>query len=285
MLRRDGKRGFMLRLIESSVAAIEQQLVLVAPLQVSGFDSFKNVTNDTTRNRQLIREMQRLRGSIYLDEGNVKRHELTSDGRHQTAEDDKSWHLLMTDEKGRVRSCALYLEHEDPSSVQDLRLKNCPLVKRAESRHKVKFAIESAMTEARGAGLRFAELGGWAISKDRRGSPEGLMMALATYGLSRMLGGAIGITTANVAHSCSSILRRLGGSYLEFEGSAIPSYFDPKYNTEIDLLRFDSRYPSPKYAELIEMVMGKLANVAVIGGSLDAIYGTADDFVRPVCAA
>jgi hypothetical protein len=278
----------MLRLIESSVAAIEQQLVLVAPLQVSGFDTFKNVTNDTTRNRQLIREMQRLRGSIYLDEGNVKRHELTTDGRHQTAEDDKSWHLLMTDEKGRVRSCALYLEHEDPASVQDLRLKNCPLVKRAESRQKVKFAVESAMTEARRAGLKFAELGGWAISKDRRGTPEGLMMALATYGLSRMLGGAIGITTANVAHSCSSILRRLGGSYLEFEGAPIPSYFDPKYNTEIDLLRFDSRYPSPKYAELIDMVMAKLARVSVVGGSLDALFdrvGATQDFARTVYAA
>lgn len=278
----------MLRLIESSVAAIEQQLVLVAPLQVSGFDSFENVTNDTTRNRQLIRELQRLRGSIYLDEGNVKRHELTTDGRHQTAEDDKSWHLLMTDEKGRVRSCALYLEHEDPASVQDLRLKNCPLVKRAESRQKVTFAVESAMSEARRAGLKFAELGGWAISKDRRGSPEGLMMALATYGLSRMLGGAIGITTANVAHSCSSILRRLGGAYLEFEGAPIPSYFDPKYNTEIDLLRFDSRYPSPKYAELIEMVMAKLTRVSVIGGSLDAIFDRVDathEFAGTVCAA
>jgi len=278
----------MLRLIESSIAAIEQQLVLVAPLQVSNFDAFGNVTNDTTRNRQLVKELQRLRGSIYLSEGNVKRHELTTDGRHQTAEDDKSWHLLMTDEQGRVRSCALYLEHDKPSSVQDLRLKNCPLVKRAESRDKVKFAVESAMSEAQHAGLRFAELGGWAISKERRGSPEGLMMALATYGLSRMLGGAIGITTANVAHSCSSILRRLGGSYLEFEGKPIPSYFDPKYNTEIDLLRFDSRRPSPKYAELINVVMSKLTNVAVIGGSVETMFDrftAADDLARPVCAA
>jgi hypothetical protein len=278
----------MLRLIESSIAAIEQQLVLVAPLQVSSFDAFTNVTNDTTRNRQLIREMQRLRGSIYLDEGNVRRYELTADGRHQTAEDDQSWHLLMTDEAGRVRSCALYLEHENPASVQELRLKNCPLVKRAESRHKVTFAVESAMAEARGAGLRFAELGGWAISKERRGSPEGLMMALATYGLSRMLGGAIGITTANVAHSCSSILRRLGGSYLEFEGTAIPSYFDPKYNTEIDLLRFDSRCPSRKYAELIEVVMRKLAHVSVVGSSVETMFDrfhAAEDFVQPVCAA
>jgi hypothetical protein len=278
----------MLKLIESSVASIQQRLVLVAPLHESRFDAFGNVTNDSTRSRELVEEMQRLRGSIYLDEGNVKRHQLTPDGRHRTPEDDVSWHLLMTDQAGRVRSCALYFEHENALSIQDLRLRHCPLVKRAESRDKVKFAVEAEMARARAAGLRFAEVGGWAIGKERRGSPEGLMIALATYGLSRMLGGSIGITTANVAHSCSSILRRLGGAYLEFEGTPIPSYFDPKYNTEIDLLRFDSRHPSAKYAELLEDVIDELANASVVGASLAAKVNGADaaaDLALPRCAA
>jgi hypothetical protein len=278
----------MLRLIEGSVAAIEQRLVLVAPLHVTRFDAFRNVTADTAHNRRLVEEMQRLRGSIYLDEGNIRAHELTSDGRHRTPEDDLSWHLLMTDEAGQVRSCALYLEHERASTIEDLRLKNCPLVKRAESRDKVRFAVEAEIARATAEGLRFAEVGGWAISKERRGSPEGLMIALATYGLSRMLGGAIGITTANVAHSCSSILRRFGGAYLEFEGTPIPSYFDPKYNTEIDLLRFDSRHPSPKYAGLIDGVMNILATVSVVGGthagSVNSVHA-GGSLARPLCAA
>jgi hypothetical protein len=278
----------MLRLIESSVAAIEQRLVLVAPLHVTRFDAFNNVTADTAQNRRLVEEMQRLRGSIYLDEGNIKHHELTSDGRHRTPEDDMSWHLLMTDPAGQVRSCVLYFEHEAASSIEDLRLKNCPLVKRADSRDKVKFAVEAEMARATTEGLRFAELGGWAISKERRGSPEGLMMVLATYALSRMLGGCIGITTANVAHSCSSILRRFGGDYLEFEGKPIPSYFDPKYNTEIDLLRFDSRHPSPRYAGLIDGVMRTLANVSLVGGSHAVSVNTihaGGALARPLCAA
>lgn len=259
----------MLRLIESSLATIEQHLVLVAPPRATFPSSLHNVTRDTSQNRQLIQEMQTLRGSIYLEEGNVKHQDLT-DGRHQTAEDDESWHLLMTDAGRRVRSCVLYLEHENATSIQHSRLRHCPLVERAESRIRVTSAVESEMARARDSGLRFAEVGGWAITKERRGTPEGLMMALATYGLSRMLGGALVITTANVAHSCSSILRRLGGSYLECDGTPIPSYFDPRYNTEIDLLRFDSRSPSRKYAELIETVMDKLANVRIVGSSLDA---------------
>jgi hypothetical protein len=265
----------VLRLIESSVASIEQRLVLIAPPQASCFDRFKNVINDTGRNRRRIHEMQTLRGSIYLEEENVRRSDLTTDGRHQTVEDDKSWHLLMTDERGRVRSCALYLLHEKARSIQDLRLRHCPLLKRTESRTRVTIAVESEIARAQSASLRFAEVGGWAISRDRRGTPEGLMMALATYGLSRMLGGCIGITTANVAHSCSSILRRLGGAYLQCDGAPIPSYFDPRYNTAIDLLRFDSRAPNPKYAALVDIIIEKLANVLVVGHGTEMIRRSA----------
>jgi len=272
----------MLRLIESSIASIVQDLVLVAPPEAKLGDGLNNVTVDSFQRQQLIREMQRRRGRTYLDEGYLTPQQLTADGRHETAEDEKGWHLLMTDGHGRVRSCALYILYENTASLADLRLRQCPLVQNPDWKTRVKGAVESEIARARHAGLRFAELGGWAIAKERRGTPEGLMMALGTYGLARILGGALGITTANVAHSCSSILRRLGGSYLEFDGSTIPSYFDPRYNTTIDLLRFDSRNPSTKYANLIDIVKEQLASVTVIANRLDVALGRYDDAVRAV---
>ena len=93
------------------------------------------------------------------------------------------------------------------------------------------------------------------------------MLALAGYGLSRLLGGAIGITAANVTHASSSILRRLGGSYLEVEGTTIPAYYDPQYNTMIELLRFDSRRPSVKFNGLIDVAKSSLAKVPVVATS------------------
>jgi hypothetical protein len=270
----------MLKLLERNIASIEQRLVLLAPPQASLPDAFNDVTEDSVRHKQLVRQMQSLRGSIYLHEGNVKQYQLSADGRHQTPEDEKSWHLLMTDGSHKVSSCAWYLVHENTTTVRDLRVRNCPLAKHPEWQNKLTGAVESEISIARRDGLRYAELGGWAILKERRGTPEGLMMALATYGLSRILGGALGITTANVAHSCSSILRRLGGSHLEFEGTPIPVYFDPKYNTEIELLRFDSRRPSPKYASLIDIVMEKLSRVMVIASPLDDI-----EMAEPLCVS
>jgi len=257
----------MLKLLERNIASVEERLVLVAPPQTRIPSLFKRVTVDSVRHARLVGEMQAMRGGVYLQGGYLTPEQLSAGGRHQTPEDEKSWHLLITDAKGRVSSCGWYLNHENTASVEDLRVRNCPLARVPEWREKLYTAVESEIARARHAGLYYAELGGWAVSKEHRCSSEGLMLALAGYGLSRLLGGAIGITAANVTHASSSILRRLGGSYLEVEGTTIPAYYDPSYNTMIELLRFDSRRPSPKFNALIELAKSSLARVPVVARS------------------
>jgi hypothetical protein len=254
----------MLKLLERNAASVEQRLVLVAPPQAMIPGLFKNVEVDSVRHARLVGQMQEVRGGIYLDGGYLKPQQLSSEGLHQTPEDEKSWHLLMTDEHGHVSSCAWYLEHANTTSIGNLRVRSCPLARVAEWKDRLYSAVESEIAQARGAGLRYAEVGGWAVSKERRCSSEGLVLALAAYGLCRALGGAIGITTANVTHASSSILRRLGGSYLEAAGVTLPAYFDPRYNTMIELLRFDSRRPSLKYGFLVDLLQSRLAAVPVV---------------------
>jgi len=257
----------MLKLLERNIAVIDRRLVLLAPPQAILPSSLARVTYDSERHRQLVREMQAVRGAIYLQGGFLTQQQLSAEGLHQTAEDERSWHLLMTDGEGHVSSCAWYMEHENGASVQDLRVRNCPLAHMDEWREKLYSAVQSELQRARQAGLRYAEVGGWAVSRARRCTSEGLMLALAAYGLCKVLGGALGITTANVTHASSSILRRLGGSYLSLNGTAMPAYFDPKYNTMIELLRFDSRQPSAKYGSLIEMLSNKLTTVPIVAAS------------------
>jgi len=260
----------MLKLLERNMAAVEQRLVLVAPPQATIPKLFTRVTVDSVRHERLVSEMQALRGGVYLDGGYLTPEQLAAGGRHKTPEDEKSWHLLITDARGHVSSCGWYLNHENTASVDDLRVRNCPLARVAEWREKLYAAVESEIVRARRAGLYYAELGGWAVSKERRCTSEGLMLALAGYGLSRLLGGAIGITAANVTHASSSILRRLGGSYLEVQGTTIPAYYDPQYNTMIELLRFDSRHPSAKFNGLIDLAKSSLARVPVVARSQES---------------
>ena len=260
----------MLRLLERNIATVDERLVLLAPPQAVVPPHFRNVTYDYVAHRELVREMQRLRGSVYLEEGNLRNDQLTVDGLHATPEDARSWHLLMRDRGGRVSACAWYMEHDNSATINSLRVRNCPLARVGDWSDRLKEAVEAELDKARRDQLRYAEVGGWAVSKERRCTSEGLVLALAAYGLCRALGGALGITTANVKHSSSSILRRLGGAYLEAEGTAIPAYFDDRYNADIEILRFDSRRPAGKYAGLIDVLRHKLSNVTVYAGSAPA---------------
>jgi hypothetical protein len=125
-------------------------------------------------------------------------------------------------------------------------------------------AIESELGRARQEQLQYVELGGWAVSEETRGTAGPLALALAVYGFSRRAGGALGITTATFRHCSATILKRLGGARFEVDGVTLPPYFDPRYQCMMEMIRFDSRKPNPKYLHLIDTVRDTLANITVV---------------------
>jgi hypothetical protein len=274
--KRDGS-SFGSLLLHRSIANVENRLLLLAPPHGSLPDTLEHVEVDEDRHAELLGDVQRLRGRIYLQDGAIEPHHLTADGRHQTAEDEKSWHLLMLDKVGRVAACVWYLAHAADVPLAGLRVRHCPLAQHPIWRDALWGAVESELAEARREGLGFAEVGGWAVTESSRCTSEGLVLALAGYSFGRLMGGTLGITTATVRHCSSTILRRLGGTDLGLGDRAIPPYYDPQYDCEMELLRFDSRHPSPKYSLLIEMLKEKLSDVLVVAGrdqrGLDREYG------------
>jgi hypothetical protein len=272
----------MLKLLERNIASIENRLVLLAPPHSEVPEHFRNVSYDMQRHQEMVMQIQQLRGSVYLQDGAVRRDQLSPDGLHRTPEDDHSWHLLMLNRHMDVSSCVWYLQHDEQADFESLRVRNCPLTRTLSWHERVGEAVRLDLQRARAERLRYAEVGGWAVARESRCTSEGLLLALAAYSLGRALGGALGLTTATVRHSSSTILRRIGGSHLEVEGVKVPPYYDPKYRCEMELLRFDSRRPNAKYASLIELLKDKLANVAVIAANVplnvgaEAIFGQMD---------
>lgn len=268
----------MLKLLERSSASVQERLVLLAPSQASVPPFLRNVEVDSQLHHTRVREMQALRGGIYLSDGAVERAQLSADGLHQTPEDDRSWHLLMRDKHERVSACAWFLQHGPTVQANDLRVRNSPLAREAGWRGPLWAAVESEIERARRDRIGYVEVGGWAVAEGNRCSSDGLVLALAGFSLGRVCGGVLGLTTATVRHCSSTILRRLGGESLEFDGVTIPPYFDPKYRCDMELLRFDSRRPNPKYSGLIELVQEQLADVLVIAprGVAQESYAVAD---------
>ena len=256
--------SMLTRLVDRRIASLEQRLVLLAPESANIPSSFANVDVNPGRHVQLLSDVQRLRGSVYLRDGAITADDLTSDGLHRTPEDNTSWHLLMTDPAGRVDACVWYRDHDRDVTFEQLRVRRSPLAQQPAWRETVRRAVDAELAEAHKGKLGYAELGGWAVASESQSLCSGLLLAIASFSLGRAFGGSLGLTTATVRHCSSTILRRLGGTDLVAGTVQLPSYFDDRYKCEMELLRFDSRFPNPKYVGIIEALRRKLSDVTVI---------------------
>jgi hypothetical protein len=254
----------LLNLLDRTIASLEQRLVLLAPPDLAVPDQFRSCVFDLERHTDLIHAAQRFRGAIYVEDGAITSEQLSPDGRHLTPDDNQSWHLLLLNPNGGIDACAWYREYDPLVDFDRLRVRHSALARTAEWRETLWRAVESHIAAARSEGLRYSELGGWAVAPERRSSMETLLLALATYGLSRIGGGALGITTATIRHRSSSILCRLGGQPLEIDGTVLPPYYDSQYDCMMEILRFDSRAPNARYTGLVEQLHGKLLETPVI---------------------
>jgi len=275
----------MLNLLDRTIASASERILFVAPSADSVCDVFRNVEIDESRHRQLVRDVQRMRGSIYVGDGAIQPHQLTSDGRHQTPEDETSWHMVLLNKERKVTASALYLEHDNTVSFEQLRARQCPLNQDPQWRPTLVESIESELRRARRERLKFVELGGWAVSDESRGTSSALAFALAVYAFSRRAGGALGMTTATFRHCSAMILKRLGGARFEADGVTLPPYYDPRYRCMMEMLRFDSRKPNPKYVYLIDRMRDTLAGMTIIARRTATEAETPDAIFSPASAA
>lgn len=246
----------------SWITAASRELVLLAPADSA--PAFGRPCHDEAEYDHLLHDMQRLRGSVYLADGAIRHSDLSVDGRHVSAMDEKAWHVLTLDGGGRVRGCSRYLAHDRDARFSDLVIRNSALARDPYWGKCLRLSVESDMALARQRGIDYVEVGGWALDTAARSTTEALRIALATYALSRRLGGCIGISTATVRHCSATILQKIGGTVLQFAGSALPLYFDPAYRCEMAMLRFESEAPNPRYDSWIEGLRAQLRNISVV---------------------
>jgi hypothetical protein len=237
--------------------------VLLSPSSAAVPHCFGRVHADAGRRDNLLLEMQRLRGSVYLEDGAIEADQLT-DGRHRADMDEVSWHLLVVDKDDQVRGCVRFHAYPEVPRFLQLNVSRSPLAHSEEWGDKLKGAVESELALSRRLDLRCVEIGGWALDEGIRGTSEALRMALAMYSLSQALGGSVGISTATRRHCSASILRRIGGRSLEYGGAELPAYEDPQFKCSMEVLRFYSWAPNPRYDVWIEAIGQELRTIPVL---------------------
>jgi hypothetical protein len=245
-------------------------MVLLAPSLDAVPGVFARGRVDPHEHARLLARAQRLRGDIYLEDDAISASALTRDGRHVQTSDPSSWHLLMLD-GSEVHGCMRYRDCGYRSGFHTLGVSASPLAACHVWGARLRRGVEQLIRQASARELMWVEAGGWALSPLLRCTTRGLGIVFATWGLGRLTGGCLGITTATRRHSSASILRRIGGMPLAWEGSTFPRYFDPMYGCEMEILSFDSSIADRKYAKRIEQWTDYLAGVPVVCATGEAL--------------
>ena len=242
-----------------------RSFLLLAPSRRAVPSGYEMVDTDPRRHQRLMAEMQRLRGRIYLEDGAIAPDQL-SGSRHQLEVDEGSWHLLIVDQHERVCGCARYREYPNTASYNRLTVARSALARCRDHGHRLKKSVNAELELARRLDLPYVELGGWALDISIRGTSDALRMAMSTYALSQSLGGGVGVSTVTQRHSSSSILRRLGGRVFEWDGAELPPYYDPEYRCGMEVLKFYSWSPNPRYEDWVVGMKSALRRTPVVCG-------------------
>ena len=237
---------------------------LLAPSASKLTQKFSNAVMEHGTHTQWLNSMQVLRGRIYLSDGAIDRSDLDCQGRHSMSGDRQAWHLLLVDADQELIGCVRYLLYEPSAEYHNLKALDSAIARHSHWGPKVRRALNADLTGAFENSLYYAEVGGWALAEKWRNTKAALEMLLGSFALGSLWGGCLGCCTATVRHSSASILRRFGGVSFKADGESIPSYEDPAYGCEMELLRFDYRNPAPRFAPMIKPLIATLARSPVI---------------------
>jgi hypothetical protein len=252
-----------MRLVPNADSA-PKRLTVLAPVEGEVPDCFLNVQENPERHEALLADIQILRGARYLRDGAITPLQLSSDGRHKLAVDEKSWHLLALNRDGTVCGGARCWKTSNRVAFSELGAGASSLAQSDVWGMKLRGAVEADLELARQKDVAYIEFGGWAVAEEFCCTTEALRIALGAYSLSRSLGGCVGISAATRRHHSSSILRRIGGRPLTVDGVELPPYYDPQYGCEMEMLRFESSLPNPRYESWIEEIRAHLLTAPVV---------------------
>lgn len=243
---------------------LTRRLFLLAPPGEPPFH-FREIAADAALHADALARIQQFRGEVYVEEGNLTSEDLAPNGRHVQDADAKSWHLFsMNVGNNEVEACGRVLPHPHNVDYEDLGVAHSSLAESEEWGPVLREAVEGEIRTARRRGVQFVEFGGWAVSRRLRCTTEAVRMCVAWYAFCETIGGTIGLGTANTSHHSAAILRRMGGRPLAKAGQPIPRFYEPRYRAELEILRFDSAEPNPRYAAQIEQCIHALSTVTMI---------------------
>ena len=253
-----------MRFLDSAIQSNRCHLTLLAPFGHRVSSPNWRICQDDSKYTSLLHGLQRVRAEVYLEDRAITETQLTADGRLWHPADCDSWQFVLLDDEGRILGCGRYHHHPPGAGLEDLSLRSSALARNERWGPLLRSAIEAEAIRARQRGAVLAEIGGWAITGQKRYTFETLRIPLAVFALAQLLGGSTTLTTATMRHHSAQVLRGVGGNPLTVGGTQLPPYYDPQYGCEMEVLRFYSDRPAPAYVRSVNRMREHLLSLTVI---------------------
>ena len=177
-------------------SATNRRFILLAPAGVTPRGAFRQVEGNPARRQDLLHDMQRLRGRIYLSDGAITREELTATdamSRRLTRIPGTCWWWATTVESWVAPdTCSTTAS----TPYNSLRVRTAALAQSEQWSEPLRRAVERELEDARRNGFSYVEVGGWALDESVRGSSDALRSVLFTYAWSQVIGGCLGLSMA-----------------------------------------------------------------------------------------
>jgi hypothetical protein len=239
------------------------RMMILAPVKASCPHLLLSRIHDGEKHARLFDEMQKVRARVMLREGAISGAAIDPEGRYTMPGDDQSWHIVKMRDDGAICGCARILVHPRDVRFEDLRVATCR--GGAHWDPCLRDAVERELLWARYFNLLPIEPGGWALDDNARGTGGGIGLAVAAFAWARLLGECFGFLTATVKHCSATMLRRLGGTPLRTAaGTPVPEYWDERWGTGIEVLRFDTNSLDQRFHRMLDQACNELMRSPVI---------------------
>ena len=241
-------------------------LTIVAPSVTQIPEWLPNVLVNDGMYQEVIGEIQRFRGGVYVQDKAIPANALDDLGRHYSDYDYRAWHVLFRDRRqdlcGAIRvGLVSYGDIEGIDHLQVLEfLSHMPSDKKAPLETAVRKFLDNCKTLV----PSICEPGAWAVSADVRKGRLAPVLAASIWSLLRVVGGAAGVATATTKHGSANILKKMGGFDLFLNGMPLVPFYDSYHQCYIELIGFDSDYLNPRLEPTVAQVQDYMSTLPII---------------------
>jgi hypothetical protein len=235
------------------IAPSEGQLPISLPIQECNQQDYSD----------LIDEIQRFRGRVYVQDEAIPEASLDETGRQYSEVDYRSWHVVARTDSDAICGVMRIPFYSSDTDIDNLQLNS--LLQRLEPSEQLVFrhTIQSFLEESSGTYEMLCEPGGWAVDLKLISQSIGTSLAACGLAVVQWIGSAISVSTVTVKHNAPKLLKYMG-AWNPLQHTSHERFKDWYHSCEMEIIFFAHDRASAQLIPIVEQIKGHIENTGVL---------------------